>query len=308
VKPSKPRTKAVTVLAADFDTLSASQKDDILRKTGVTVTIRIIPASAIDEIKTRIETARLNPDVPYESMAIPAFYAPLSIRLTPSVKGRRVRLALDRCEIDIQSFLASQRPATLKKVTDSMTPAQKKKVLAEQEQVGRAQEELDKWLAKATTWQKFIDFWAVDWDYGSRVDPDGKPIFETDWQSFRERRGKDIAPLSFAADLEYDPTWPLPGRRSGDRRVRQRRHRVRRDRGEVMADATMTTSAWSGRTRSSRWSGARSTAWRGFALGAARDPSPMRRRATSPKRTGEREVSDTSMHACSSIGSAASPT
>lgn len=196
-------TKAVTILAADFDTLSTSQKDDILRKTGVTVTIRIIPASAIDEIKKRIETARLNPDVPYESMAIPAFYAPLSIRLTPSVTGRRVRLTLERCEIDVQSFLDSQRPASLKKVTEGMTAAQKKKVQAEQERWDARKDELDKWLAKATTWQKFIDFWAVDWDHGSRVGPDGKPIFETDWQSFRERRGKEIAPLSFTADLEY---------------------------------------------------------------------------------------------------------
>lgn len=196
-------TKAVTILAADFDTLSTSQKDDILRKTGVTVTIRIIPASAIDEIKKRIETARLNPDVPYESMAIPAFYAPLSIRLGSTVTGRRVRLTLDRCEIDVQSFLDSQRPASLKKVTDGMSAAQKKKVLAEQERWDARKDELDKWLAKATTWQKFIDFWAVDWDHGSRVGPDGKPIFETDWQSFRERRGKDIAPLAFTAELEY---------------------------------------------------------------------------------------------------------
>jgi DNA modification methylase len=196
-------TKAVTILAADFDTLSASQKDDIQRKTGVTVTIRIIPASAIEEIKKRIETQRLNPDVPYESMAIPAFYAPLSIRLASSVKGRRAQVKLDRCEVDIQSFLDSQRPVTLKKIVDGMTPAQKKKGLAVQEGWDARKAELDAWLAKATTWQKFIDFWAVDWDYGSRVGPDGKPIFETDWQSFRERRGKDIEPLTFTAELEY---------------------------------------------------------------------------------------------------------
>lgn len=196
-------TKAVTILAADFDTLSASQKDDIQRKTGVTVTIRIIPASAIEEIKKRIETQRLNPDVPYESMAIPAFYAPLSIRLASAVKGRRAQVKLDRCEVDIQSFLDSQRPATLKKVVDSMTAAQKKKAQAVQDAWDARKAELDAWLAKATTWQKFIDFWAVDWDHGSRVGPDGKPIFETDWQSFRERRGKEIEPLTFTAELEY---------------------------------------------------------------------------------------------------------
>lgn len=196
-------TKSVTVLAADFDTLSASQKDDIQRKTGVTVTVRIIPASAIDEIKKRIETARLNPDIPYESMAIPAFYAPLSIRLATSITARRVQLRLDRCEVDIQSFLDSQRPASLKKVTDTMTAAQKKKAQAEVEKWDIRRKELEVWLDRATTWQKFIDFWAVDWDYGSRVGLDGKPIFETDWQSFRERRGKEVEPLTFTAELEY---------------------------------------------------------------------------------------------------------
>lgn len=196
-------TKAVTVLAADFDTLSGSQKDDIQRKTGVAVTVRIIPASAIEEIKKRIETARLNPDIPYESMAIPAFYAPLSIRLTPSVKGRRVQLRLDRCEVDIQSFLDSQRPPSLKKVTEGMAATQKKKIQAEHDRWDARRRELEAWLDRATTWQKFIDFWAVDWDYGSRIGPDGKPIFETDWQSFRERRGKEIEPLTFIAELEY---------------------------------------------------------------------------------------------------------
>jgi adenine-specific DNA-methyltransferase len=42
-------TKAVTVLSADFDTLSGSEKEDIKKKTGVAITIRVIPASAIDE-------------------------------------------------------------------------------------------------------------------------------------------------------------------------------------------------------------------------------------------------------------------
>ena len=78
---SAPSTKAVTILSADFDTLSGSEKDDIKKKTGVAITIRVIPSSAIDEVKRRLDLQRVNPDVAVESMAIPAFYAPLSIVL-----------------------------------------------------------------------------------------------------------------------------------------------------------------------------------------------------------------------------------
>jgi adenine-specific DNA-methyltransferase len=113
-------TKAITILSADFDTLSASEKDDIKDRTGVGVTIRVIPASAIDEVRRRIERQRFNLDQPIESMAIPAFYAPLSIVLSARVSGRTVSVSLDRCEIDIESFIASQRPV-LKPMTEGMS-------------------------------------------------------------------------------------------------------------------------------------------------------------------------------------------
>jgi DNA modification methylase len=196
--------KAVTILSADFDTLSGSEKDEIKKSTGVTVTIRIIPATAIDEVKRRLELLRSRPDDAVESMAIPAFYAPLSIVLNQSVRGRLVHFTLERCEVDIESFIASQRPL-LKPVTEGMNVAARKRAKAEVAKWTDREHDLQKWLAKANTWQKFIDFWAVDWDYGKRVNEDGKPIFETDWQSFRLRRSKaDIDPLVFTAEFEYD--------------------------------------------------------------------------------------------------------
>lgn len=196
--------KAVTILSADFDTLSASDKDEIKATVGVTVTIRIIPASAIDEVRRRLDLQRANPDVPIESMAIPAFYAPLSILLGRHVVGRMAKVTLERCEIDIESFLASQRPV-LKPVTTGMSATAKKKAQGELDKWAARQKELEKWLAKATTWQKFIDFWAVDWDYGRRVGLDGKPIFETDWQSFRTRKAKgDVDPLVLTAEYKYE--------------------------------------------------------------------------------------------------------
>ena len=117
-------------------------------------------------------------------------------------------MTLDRCEIDIESFLASQRPL-LKPITASMTAAAKKKAQAEADKWSARQKQLEDWLAKATSWQSFVDFWAVDWDYGSRLGADEKPIFETDWQSFRVRRSKkDVEPLVFTAEYKYQE----PGR------------------------------------------------------------------------------------------------
>jgi len=196
-------TKAVTVLSADFDTLSASEKDGIRQKTGVHVTIRVIPISAIDEVRRRIEMMRVGGERAVESMAIPAFYAPLSIVLGVEAKGRLARVTLQRCEIDIQSFLASQKPM-LKPVTDGMSATAKKKAIAERERWEAREKELNAWLRKADTWQKFIDFWAIDWDYGHRLGADEKPIFETEWQSFRLRKAKgEVEPLTFTAEFRY---------------------------------------------------------------------------------------------------------
>lgn len=200
----RTNTRAATILSADFDTLSSSEKDSIKQATGVSVTIRVIPSAALDEVRRRIEIQDRGVDSPVESMAVPAFYAPLSIVLDPDAKGRTVRLHLSRCEVDIESFLASQRPADVKPVTDTMTPTQKRKAEDAKKKWEARQHELQKWLAKADSWQKFVDFWAVDWDYGSRLDPNGKPIFETDWQSFRLRKAKgESEPLLFVAEFQY---------------------------------------------------------------------------------------------------------
>jgi DNA modification methylase len=199
-------TKAVTILSADFDTLSASEKDEIRSKTKVTVTIRIIPASAIDEVRRRLEIQRYGEDKAIESMAVPAFYAPLSILLSAHTKGRAVRVVLERCEVDIESFLASQRPL-LKPLTGKLSDVQAKKVKAEHEKWEEREAALKAWLKKAKSWQSFVDYWAIDWNYGSRVGADGKAIFETDWQSFRTQRGKERADrLTFSAEFKYaDP-------------------------------------------------------------------------------------------------------
>lgn len=196
------KTMAVTVLSADFDTLSGSEKADIQEKTGVAITIRVIPASAIDEVKRRLDLLRTNPDIAVESTTIPAFYAPLSIVLEEHVSGRNVELKLKRCEVDIESFIASQRPM-LKPITPKMTDKAKKKALDEVKRWEKREEDLKDWLDKAKSWQAFVDFWAVDWNYGRQVGEDGKPIFVAEWQSFRSRHGDAKGEMTFAAKFSY---------------------------------------------------------------------------------------------------------
>jgi hypothetical protein len=196
------KTKALTILSADFDTLSASEKADVQKKTGVAITIRVIPASAIDEVKRRLDLLRTNPDIAIESTAIPAFYAPLSIVLEEHLSGRNVELKLKRCEVDIESFIASQRPM-LKPITDKMTEKAKKKAIDEIKRWEKREKYLEDWLDKARSWQAFVDFWAVDWDYGRRESEDGKPIFVAEWQSFRTRGAGGNAELTFSAKFVY---------------------------------------------------------------------------------------------------------
>jgi DNA modification methylase len=200
---SRTDTKQVTVLSADFDTLSVSEKDQIEKQTGVHITIRVIPITAIDEVRRRIEMMRVGGERAVESMAIPAFYAPLSIRLDVKTSGRNATVTLDRCEIDIQSFIASQRPI-LKPLVDGMSAVARKKAAAEHEKWAAREKDLRAWLEKAESWQKFIDFWAIDWDYGHRTGQDDKPIFETEWQSFRLRKSKgEVEGLLFKAEFSY---------------------------------------------------------------------------------------------------------
>ena len=158
--------------------------------------------AALDEIRRRIEHQQRNPGEAYSSTAVPAFYAPLAIELDARVDGRLVKLQLKRCEVDVESFLESQKPS-LKPVTERMTEAQRRKAQSELQRWEQRRKELDTWLRRATSWKSFVDFWAVDWSYGDKTGQDGKPIFETDWQSFRQKKGKSETDLTFTAERNY---------------------------------------------------------------------------------------------------------
>lgn len=194
----------VDVLSADVNTLPSSERDEIREMTGVTATVRIIPKAAIDAVRDRLERQKKGKPA-LESMAIPAFYAPLALVLRHTLDGRLVKLTLDRCEVDIESFLASQRPLSAVAVTPEMSESARKKAKAEMEKWEARRATLDQWLQQANSWRAFVDFWAVDWDYGDHIGPDDKPIFDTDWQSFRTRKGNGAGSgLVLEAEFRYD--------------------------------------------------------------------------------------------------------
>ena len=199
---------AVELLSADLDPLPQGARDELLRVTGVRVTVRVIPQAAIDQVRQRLSRGK-SLDGALESMAIPAFYTPLAISLRAVVDGPVVKLSLERCEVDAQSFIRSQRPA-LKATTEGMTDSARKKAEAERVRWTAREATLNDWLSRATTWQHFVDFWAVDWDYADDVTEAGRSVFNTEWQGFAARAGKKKGrvPPTFVAEARYD----RPGR------------------------------------------------------------------------------------------------
>lgn len=108
-----------------------------------------------------------------------AFFAPLTVKINKVVDGKETMIELAGVEVDIESFLESQKPDR--------------------------REELKKWLEQEKSWQSFVDFWAIDWDYDDLKDDLKEPVFENEWQSFRKRKGKKVVEdLVFKAFHKYE--------------------------------------------------------------------------------------------------------
>lgn len=173
--------KKCYVLSADFTAHLNSAIEKAKEKYGVQITSRIIPASAIDEVKKRLELMRQGVKNPEKMSDMPniAFFAPLPVKIHKVVDGKEAMIELAGVEVDIESFLESQKP--------------------------ERRDELKKWLEKEKSWQSFVDFWAVDWDYESLKDELKESVFENEWQSFRKRKGKKtVEDLVFKAFHTYE--------------------------------------------------------------------------------------------------------
>lgn len=171
--------KKVIALSADFTAHLNKAVEEAKEKFGVTVTARIIPSSAIEEVKKRLSKMTSENEPEKEEMPHIAFFAPLAVKINTVTDGREAFVELTGLEVDAESFLESQKP--------------------------ERKEELKRWLDGEKSWQSFVDFWAVDWDYESLRDDMPEPIFENEWQSFRKRKGKKVVEdLAFKAFRTYD--------------------------------------------------------------------------------------------------------
>ena len=174
--------KKCYVLSADFTAHLNQSVEKAKEEFGVQVLVRMIPASAIEEVKKRLEIMRQGAD-PEKSGDMPniAFFAPLAVKIHKVADGKEASIELSGVEVDAESFLESQKP--------------------------ERRDELKKWLEKKKSWQSFVDFWAVDWNYENlKNEEDGHgPIFENEWQSFRKRKGKKVVEdLVFKAFHTYE--------------------------------------------------------------------------------------------------------
>ncbi len=172
--------KKCYVLSADFTAHLNQSVEEIKKDLGVQVMVRLIPASAIEEVKKRLELMRQGVD-PQKSGEMPniAFFAPLAVKIHKIVDGNEAMIELFGLEVDAESFLDSQKP--------------------------ERRDELKKWLEKEKSWQSFVDFWAIDWNFGSLKNDLKDPVFENEWQSFRKRKGKKVTEdLVFKAFHTYE--------------------------------------------------------------------------------------------------------
>lgn len=160
--------KKCYVLSADFDAHLTQAVNKAKEKLGVQIMVRIIPASAIEEVRKRLEMIRQGVKEPEHTDEMPniAFFAPLAVKINKVVDGNEAMIELTGLEVDTESFLESQKP--------------------------ERRDELKKWLEKETSWQSFVDFWAIDWNYENLKNDLNEPIFENEWQSFRKRNGNKV--------------------------------------------------------------------------------------------------------------------
>ena len=175
--------KKCYVLSADFTAHLNQAVEEAKKEFGVQIMVRIIPASAIDEVKKRLELIKQGVKNPGNVSDMPniVFFAPLTVEINKVVDDKEIMIELAGLEVDADSFLDGQKPDRRK--------------------------ELEKWLEKENSWQSFVDFWAIDWNYENLKGNFKEPIFENEWQSFKKRKGKKITEdLVFKAFHTYKQT------------------------------------------------------------------------------------------------------
>jgi len=148
-------TRSVDVLSADVDI--DFNKGEIEAKYGVSVQAKIIPWVAIEAVRERLKRKRAK-DPRLESAPDIHFFSPPDIEVRALPSGGGVTVTLTRLTVDLDDCLSTQDAAKRTEIKN-----------------------------RITDWKALVDYWAVDWDYDGQT-------FKNDWQTFRTRKSREIAP------------------------------------------------------------------------------------------------------------------
>lgn len=148
-------TRAVDILSADIPI--DFNPGEAEKKWGVTLRAKVIPQAAIDAVRERIKRKRTK-DPKLEAAPDVHFFSPPDIEVRAETNAGGVTVKLTRLTVDLDDCLATQDAAKRAEIK-----------------------------SRITDWKALVDYWAVDWDYNGE-------FFRNDWQSFRTRKSKDIAP------------------------------------------------------------------------------------------------------------------
>jgi len=148
-------TRSVDVLSADVDI--DFNKGEIEAKYGVSVQAKIIPQVAIEAVRERLKRKRAK-DARIEAAPDIHFFSPPDIEVRAQPSGGGVTVTLTRLTVDLDDCLSTQDAAKRAEIKN-----------------------------RITDWKALVDYWAVDWDYDGQT-------FKNDWQTFRTRKSREIAP------------------------------------------------------------------------------------------------------------------
>ena len=160
-------TKVVTVLSADFDTLSRAKRRTMKKKTGV----RSRSASSPRGDRRSEPPSRPLRDDPHRADGVdrdPGVLRASLHRPGEPCLGRSVELKLNRCEVDIESFICQPAPTAQAGHREDVGLGQDEGP-GRKQAVGEARNGAERVAREGRSWQTFVDFWAVDWDYGRHL-------------------------------------------------------------------------------------------------------------------------------------------
>ena len=147
--------RSVDVLSADVDI--DFNKGEIEAKYSVSVQAKIIPQVAIEAVRERLKRKKAK-DPKLDAAPDIHFFSPPDIEVRALPSGGGVTVTLTRLTVDLDDCLSTQDAAKRAEIK-----------------------------SRITDWKALVDYWAVDWDYDGQT-------FKNDWQTFRTRKSREIAP------------------------------------------------------------------------------------------------------------------